>query len=69
MMLKVKLRNDAKCHLQNRAPGAEFEVNAIEPGVPADLYWRKRIADKSVSVVPEPAARPAAPAKPAAKKD
>lgn len=69
MILKVKIRNDAKCRLQNRNPGDEFEVNAVEPGIPAEIYWRQRLADKSCSIVPELAARPAAPAKPAAKKD
>ncbi len=55
---KIKLKNIAACPLLGKAPGEEFSVDAAD-GQPAALYWRKRLADRSVSVLlDEPAAAP-----------
>jgi hypothetical protein len=52
-MSKIWLRIDAAIAVGGRAPGAVFGV-PVTDGVPADLYWRNRIADGDAVVVPDP---------------
>lgn len=69
---RIKLKNVAACPLLGKAAGEEFSVEGAD-GIPADLYWRKRIADRSVIVLTEdPPAAPvksSASPKPATKKE
>lgn len=62
-MDKLTLSNVSTVALGGRAPGTEFRVNAVD-GQPVDLFWRNRLADGEVVVVPAVPVSPA-PAEPA----
>ncbi len=65
MIEKIALKVEAQVTTGGKLPGQTFRVNAID-GQPADLYWRSRIADGAVIVVPDEFATAADPVESAA---
>lgn len=59
--MRITLKNVSSVDLGGKKAGSIFKVPATDDGVPADLYWRKRIADGSVVTVVAPVVKPQAP--------
>lgn len=53
-MSQAQFKNVALCPIGDRAPGEEFFLDTFpdDPTVPTELFWRKRVADQSVKLVP-----------------
>lgn len=50
-MPKKVFRNNAACPIGGKAPAEKFRLEVEDDGLtPAESYWRKRVADGSVSI-------------------
>lgn len=50
-MPKKVFRNNAGCPIGGKAPAEKFHLDVDDDGVtPAESYWRKRVADGSISI-------------------
>lgn len=51
--MRITLKNVSQVDIGGQKAGRTFKVEADRDGSPAELFWRKRLADRSVEVIAE----------------